>query len=102
MYLLCVYVPTQHVDAVKEALFNCGAGQFGNYSNCCWQTTGRGQFLPLENSHPFIGSCGKCEIVEETKIEIICPDCILEKAILALKQAHPYEEVAYHAIKIVT
>ena len=37
-YRLDVYVPDSHVEAVKTAIFEAGAGYFGNYDSCCWQT----------------------------------------------------------------
>ena len=42
MYKLCVYVPEKHVETVKTALFNAGAGRIGNYDQCCWQNNGIG------------------------------------------------------------
>ena len=39
-FRLDVYVPDSHVEAVKTALFHAGAGNFGNYDSCCWQTAG--------------------------------------------------------------
>ena len=56
MYKICVYVPEKHVETVKRALFDAGAGRIGNYDSCCWQTDGIGQFRPLAGSNPAIGS----------------------------------------------
>lgn len=95
MYKICVYVPEKSVEKVKQALFDSGAGRIGNYDSCCWQTDGIGQFRPLENSNPAIGSQGQIEQVKEIKIELVCEDDLLESAILALRQSHPYEEPAF-------
>ena len=72
MYKLCVYVPDKHVENVKKALFIAGAGHIGQYDQCCWQTTGVGQFRPLENSHPAIGLYHKVESIDVVKIMMFC------------------------------
>ena len=100
MYKICVYVPENSVEKVKAALFETGAGRIGNYDRCCWQTDGTGQFRPLQNSNPAIGSLNKLEQVNEVKIELVCEDDLVKSAILAMKQSHPYEEPAYDVCKL--
>jgi hypothetical protein len=96
-----VYVPATHVEELKTALFGTGAGKIGNYDCCCWQTSGTGQFRPLEGSNAFIGELDKIEKVEEIKLELICPGDKITEIIAALKKAHPYETPAfqYWAVK---
>lgn len=98
MISLQVYVPESHLESLKAALFNAGAGRIGNYDSCCWQTKGTGQFRPLENSHPYLGTQDKVEQVAEWKIELVCEDALLPNVIEALKAAHPYETPAYLVI----
>ena len=100
MYKLCVYVPASHLEPVKQALFNAGAGRIGDYDSCCWQVAGQGQFRPLAGADPFIGVQGKIETVEEYKVELVCDDALIAAAVAALKQAHPYEEPAYQVWKL--
>ncbi|NOR43421.1 MAG: NGG1p interacting factor NIF3 [Gammaproteobacteria bacterium] len=95
MYKLCVYVPENSVEKVKKALFDSGAGRIGNYDNCCWQTNGTGQFRPLENSNPAIGTINDIEYVPEIKIEMVCENNLIKNAIQAMKDSHPYEEPAF-------
>ena len=95
MFKICVYVPENSVEKVKQALFEAGAGQIGNYDSCCWQTAGIGQFRPLNNSSPAIGSINQIEQVKEIKIELVCADDLVKPAIQAMKLAHPYEEPAF-------
>jgi hypothetical protein len=95
MYKICVYVPEKSVENVKQALFDAGAGRIGNYDSCCWQTAGSGQFRPLENSNPAIGSINQVERVNELKIELVCADDLVKSAIQAMRVAHPYEEPAF-------
>ena len=98
MYLLSFYVPETHLEVVKNALFEIGAGQIGNYSHCAWQTMGTGQFMPLENSHAYIGSKLEIEVVPEYKVEIICQAHQIKSAVAALKLAHPYETPVYQVV----
>lgn len=95
MYKICVFIPASHLEDVKSALFESGAGHIGNYDCCCWQTLGTGQFRPNEHSQPFIGTKGSIETIEEYKVELICDDQHIKAVIAAMKQAHPYEEPAY-------
>ena len=95
MYKLCFYVPPSHLEVVKHALFAAGAGQLGNYDQCCWQTLGQGQFRPLPGSQAFIGEQGKLEQVQEWKVELVLADHCVSAVMQALQQAHPYETPAF-------
>jgi len=95
MYKICVYVPEKHVEKVKTALFDAGAGRIGNYDCCCWQSVGIGQFRPLENSNPAIGDLNELEQVKEIKIELVCEDDLVRSAVEAMRDVHPYEEPAF-------
>ena len=101
MYKICVYVPEKHVEKVKQALFDAGAGRIGNYDSCCWQTEGTGQFRPLESSNPAIGSLNEVEQVREIKIELVCEDDLVKSAVQAIRDSHPYEEPAFDVWKLV-
>ena len=95
MYKLVFYVPPSHLDVTKQAVFNTGAGQIGQYDHCCWQVLGEGQFRPLKGSSPFLGETGKLEVVEEYRVELVCSDGLIQDVVQALKKSHPYEEPAY-------
>lgn len=92
---LVVFVPEEHAQKVKEAIGNGGAGAIGNYSHCAFTASGVGQFLPSEDTNPFIGKQGKLEEVREVRVETIVPERIEKKVLSAMLKAHPYEEVAY-------
>ena len=89
MYKLTFYVPGSHLEEVKKALFDAGAGRYKNYDSCCWQTLGTGQFRPLDKSDPFIGTHGAIEKVEEYKVEMICGKEMITLVLKALLDAHP-------------
>lgn len=100
MFKLVFFIPEQHAEAVKSAVFATGAGQLGEYADCSWQTLGTGQFQPLDGSTPFIGRRGHIERVPELRIEILCRDEVVKPAIEALLEAHPYEEPAYEVYRV--
>ncbi len=102
MYKLCFYVPESHLEVVKTALFEAGAGRIGNYDSCCWQTLGQGQFRPLSGSAPYLGQQGEVETVAEYKVEMVCGDELIDAAVSALKAAHPYEEPAFDCWRLDT
>lgn len=101
MILFSFYVPDSHLEEVKNALFQAGAGKIGNYDQCCWQTKGRGQFRPLPGSDPSIGAQGTLEFVDEWKVELVIEDSALPQIKQALLDSHPYETPAYHALAVV-
>ena len=77
-----------------------GLGKIGNYECCSFETLGKGQFKPIKNANPTIGSIDVLEVLQEYKVEIICPDALIHNAVRTLKEVHPYEEVAYEVFKM--
>ena len=100
MYKLTTYIPTDYLEAVKQALFDAGAGQIGNYQYCCWQVLGTGQFMPLAGNHAFIGTTNQLQTIEEWRVEMVVVDARIKAVVQALKQAHPYETPAYDVLKL--
>src|SRR5699024_4679560 len=97
---LVVYVPRSHVEQVREALFEAGAGAIGNYDQCSFNSAGYGTFRPGDQADPTIGTSGSQERVEETKIEVVFPADKERSIIVSMLAAHPYEEVAYHVLNL--
>jgi len=102
MYKLCFFVPETHLEKVKKALFNKGAGRFGQYDCCAWQTLGQGQFRALADSTPFLGKIGKVKKVNEYKVEMICQANVIRAVVKTLLDVHPYEQPAYDVYEIKT
>ncbi len=101
MYKIVTYIHESDLEAVKNAMFEAGAGHFGNYECCSWQTLGVGQFRPMTGSHPAIGTVGEITQVSEWKVEMIVPENKLYDVVAAYKQAHPYEVPAYEVYQTV-
>ncbi|MDB4868212.1 MAG: Nif3-like dinuclear metal center hexameric protein [Cohnella sp.] len=95
LYKLVVYVPKDHQEAVRSAMFSAGAGWIGNYSHCSFNVEGTGTYLPREGTDPYIGKQGKLESVSEVRVETVVPQSAQKAVVSAMLKAHPYEEVAY-------
>jgi len=93
---LVSFVPKNNTQEVLQALYKAGAGEIGNYSSCSFTVDGEGSFTPNERANPTIGSKGKPEHVAETRIEVLVPHHKANQIVVALKEAHPYEEIAYY------
>ncbi len=91
---IVVFVPETHTDVVREAMGKAGAGKIGNYRFCSFSSKGVGRFLPEQGANPHIGEVGKFEEVVEERIETVCSRENLEVVIKAIKEVHPYDEVA--------
>ncbi|GAB3222713.1 Nif3-like dinuclear metal center hexameric protein [Hymenobacter seoulensis] len=97
---LITYVPTTHTETVLQALYQAGAGQVGNYSECSFRSEGMGTFTPGAATDPFIGQPGQPELVREDRVEVLLPLHQQATVLRALRGAHPYEEVAYEVVKL--
>jgi dinuclear metal center YbgI/SA1388 family protein len=95
-----VYVPGEHADVVREALFRAGAGHIGDYSHCCWSVEGIGQFLPHDGANPTMGRIGAVEQVREQRVEVIAQSRLRGALLDAMRRAHPYEEPAFDIIEL--
>jgi len=97
---LIVFVPTTHTQKVLKALFAAGAGTIGNYDECSFRLPGTGTFRGNEFTNPAIGQKLIREEVQEERIETIVKEHDLTSVIACMKQAHPYEEVAYDIVPL--
>ncbi|WP_339909820.1 Nif3-like dinuclear metal center hexameric protein [Symmachiella dynata] len=89
------FVPEAHLLAVRQALWNHGAGQVGDYSQCSFASPGTGTFHGSDATSPVVGEAGRLEQVTEIRLEVLCPSENVSRAVEAMLVAHPYEEPAY-------
>ena len=99
MYKIVVFVPNEHKEQVKSAMFKAGAGKVGNYDKVCFETPGVGQFRPCEGSTPFMGQESEISRIKEVKIEMVCSEELLDHVIHAIEKSHPYETPAFDIIR---
>lgn len=100
LYKLQVYVPVAHADNLRKALAEAGAGAIGQYNACSFSVLGEGRFNPQAGANPFIGSVDKLEQVDEMKVEVIFQAHLHQGVLKAMRQTHPYEEIAYDVLKV--
>ncbi len=92
---LVVFVPLDHQEKVRQAMFDSGAGHIGAYDSCSFKLEGTGTFRGSEDSTPFTGEPGKFHQEAEARLETIVRASQVGKVVRALSKEHPYEEVAY-------
>jgi len=97
---LVTYAPVAQAEEVRQALFNAGAGNIGNYEECSFNVEGTGTFKPKENARPFIGEIGKRQYEKEERISVIFPKHLQSRILQSLLEVHPYEEVAYEIMEL--
>ena len=93
---LVTFIPQEATQQVMDAVHQAGAGHIGNYSHCSFRIVGEGTFLPEEGANPAVGERGNLEKVAEHRVEVMFPMHLQGAVLRALKEAHPYEEVAYY------
>ena len=97
---LTTYAPINTSEKLKNALFEAGAGNIGNYSNCSFTTAGTGSFKAEKDANPTIGKIGETHFEEEVQINVTFSASIEKKVMNALFKNHPYEEVAYEVLTL--
>ena len=89
------YIPKSDFENVRLALFNAGAGKFGNYDQVSFSSQGKGSFRPLEGSKPAKGNHGERSEILEYRLEMIVAERDLDKIISTYYENHPYEEPVF-------
>ncbi|MGL5562321.1 MAG: YqfO family protein, partial [Tannerellaceae bacterium] len=92
---LVTFVPTDHAEQLRQALFNAGAGHIGNYDSCSYNVKGEGTFRAGSGTDPFCGNIGELHNEKEVRVEVILPAFKRAAVTRALLSVHPYEEPAY-------
>ncbi len=95
LFKVVTFVPEDYANVVRDAMFEAGAGNIGNYDSCSFNLEGKGTFRGGEDTNPFVGKKGEVHTERELRIETIVPSHLKSKVIAAIKKVHPYEEVAY-------
>jgi hypothetical protein len=93
-------VPTEHLEAVLEAMAAAGAGVIGQYTHCSYTSEGLGRFKPGAAANPAYGARQQINTVPETRVETFCARDRAKAVITAIRQAHPYEEPVIYLIPL--
>ncbi|MBS1620802.1 MAG: Nif3-like dinuclear metal center hexameric protein [Bacteroidetes bacterium] len=97
---LFTFVPADKAEQVRNAIFNAGGGYIGNYSECSFNTEGVGTFKAGKGTNPYVGHVGERHHENEIRIEVIFPAWLEPGILKAMKESHPYEEVAYDVVNL--
>lgn len=89
---ICVAVPKDYVNIVRDVACRAGAGKIGDYSFCSSEVKCVGTFIPNKDAHPFIGDKEELEKVDEIKLDFICNIAIVKEVVKEIRRVHPYEE----------
>ena len=95
-----VFVPIASAESIRLAVFQAGGGHIGNYDECSFATAGDGTFRPLSGANPTLGELGVRHSENELNLSFIVPAWLKNTVHHAMKQAHPYEEVAHQWIAL--
>jgi len=95
-----VYCPVEAVERVRNGLAAVGAGRIGNYEQCSFELEGFGTFRGNERAHPAVGAAGRLERVGEVRLEMVCPEVSLPRAMEIVRELHPYEEPAIELYRL--
>jgi len=95
---LTTFVPIENAEKLRNALFNAGAGNIGNYDRCSFNIDGEGTYRGNQNSNPTIGEKGENHTENETQISVIYESRNEATILASLQKNHPYEEISYHLL----
>ncbi len=90
-YRLDFYVPATQAATVRNAVLDAGAGRLGHYTNCSWETAGRGQRMVPG----VFGAPGNVMAFDEVKIEVIVAEDRLQHVVDVLCEKHPAEQPVF-------
>ncbi|WP_338647612.1 Nif3-like dinuclear metal center hexameric protein [Flavobacterium sp. KS-LB2] len=97
---LVTYTIPENAEEVRNALFDAGAGNIGNYENCSFNSKGIGTYMGNEHSNPQVGERFEFVQGDEIKIEVTFEKHLENKILKALFKSHAYEEVAYEIYEL--
>ena len=99
-YKVETYLPKEALDNIRNGLYELGLGKVGNYDCCLSWYQINSSWRPIDGANPYLGQVGEIEFAPEFKIEFRCEEDMIESAVKAIKDNHPYEEVCINVIEI--
>lgn len=95
-----IFIPEDHLPALRQALQAVDAGHIGAYDCCLSYSRVTGCWRPLEGARPYLGTVGALSEEPELKVETIVLRTRVDETLAALRQAHPYEEPVINVIPL--
>lgn len=87
------FVPEENFNTVIQALRDADINSLGEYKNCMSWTAVESTWTSMENANPYNGVPGEVTVAREYKVEFLCEEKNLERAVQIIRKCHPYEEV---------
>ena len=99
-YKIETYLPIEALNDIRDALYKLGLGKVGNYEDCMSWYEINSSWKPVNGANPYLGNVGEIEFAPEYKLEFRCHEDMIESAVKAIKDSHPYEEVCINVIEV--
>jgi hypothetical protein len=99
-YKIETYLPFEALDNIRDALYKLGLGKVGNYEDYMSWYEINSSWKPIDGANPYLGNVGEIEFAPEYKLEFRCEEDMIEMAVKAIKDNHPYEEVCINVIEV--
>lgn len=95
IYRVTVFVPPEHLDALKAAICDVDPLDMGSYEHVMWSSSGgKEQFRPIDGANPTAGVIGETINLDTVRLEFCIPrdakrlQHLLENAVFP---HHPWE-----------
>ena len=98
-FKIIAFVPEGYLDRIMDSVTASISSVYPNYERTFSHSKVIGTWVPLEGSNPFLGTKGKIETAEETRLEFIVLEKDIKAAVKAIRDIHPYEEPAIDIIE---
>lgn len=95
-----VHIMEKDATHLKRALFDAGAGEIGDYSECAFEFRGIGQFRPFGDANPTEGTVDELFRDPEMRIEFVAPRHLRARLLEVLRESHPYEKPAFDIVEM--
>ncbi|MGF1713264.1 hypothetical protein L4C37_22220 [Vibrio kagoshimensis] len=99
-FKLEVYAPESEVIPIRDALISVGAGVVGDYDSVVSVVQISGFWRPSINAKPVTGEKSQINFGHEVRIDVRCKESVVQSALNAVREVHPYEEVAINIIPL--
>ena len=97
--VLVFYVPVADTDRVLDAVLATGAGAVGDYRDCAFVAAGTGQFRPVARGPARHRQGRRPREGRRAPGRARPRPGVASAVVAALREAHPYEEPAFHILE---
>ena len=97
---ITVFAPYTESKSIMETLIKSGAGKIGNAEGCSFQIEGRSQYKSQEVTSA--AGTSVLEGVDEVRLEMVCERWKTSRAVRAMLESHPHQNVTYDVTALTT